>query len=79
MLLEGRSWECLQDRRLTGRAEAVNAISGSALKVFVDCVGLEVPGTYELPVTVHLPGGGDLTPSVSPEVVKVIMERDKEL
>ncbi|OGV61574.1 MAG: hypothetical protein A2498_11845 [Lentisphaerae bacterium RIFOXYC12_FULL_60_16] len=58
---------------VTGRPEILQYMVDGALSVFVDCVGLESAGVYELPVSVHLPPGLDVACTVVPETVKVIV------
>lgn len=56
---------------MEGRSELLESVSASDLRLFVDCVGLEPAGVYELPVQVHLPVSMDVTVSVTPKVVTV--------
>lgn len=58
---------------LEGPSERLDALSSGAVKVFVDCVGLAAPATYELPVTVHMADGGEISAVTDPKTVKVIL------
>jgi len=56
-----------------GRSELLAALSMDMVDAFVDCAGLDPSGTYELPVCVYLPKRPDVTSSVSPGTVKVVV------
>ncbi len=56
---------------LHGREEVVKRIPYDSIRVFVDCTGLDPLEVYELPVSVHLPSGIDVTTTVEPQMVKV--------
>jgi hypothetical protein len=58
---------------LNGQAAAVEGVIPDSIKVFVDCEGLQPAATYELPVSVHLSPGADVTAKVTPETVRVIV------
>lgn len=55
---------------LFGRAELVETVSQDAVKVFVDCLGLDPSAAYELPVNVYLPDP-ELKARVEPGTVRV--------
>ena len=62
------------DVSLHGRAEVVNGVRDDSVKVFVDCVGLRLsPAGKEMPVNVHLPPGVDVTATLDPERVRVLL------
>lgn len=61
----------MADATIEGRAELLENVLPDDVRLFVDCVGLEVGGTYELPVQVHVPGSKELSVTVVPKVVKV--------
>jgi YbbR domain-containing protein len=56
---------------LHGREGVVKRIADDSVKVFVDCVGLDPLEVYELPVSVHLPSGVDVTATVEPQTVRI--------
>lgn len=61
---------------LHGRPTLVNSIVYEAIKVFVDCAGLDADGEYDLPVNVHLPPEtADITVKVNPAIVKVRLNK----
>jgi len=64
------------DLSLEGRVEVLDGIGDDAIAVLVDCSELETAATYELPVMVHLPCQAEVTPTVSPDVVKVIVREE---
>ncbi|MCE9614602.1 MAG: hypothetical protein K8T26_10020 [Lentisphaerae bacterium] len=56
---------------LEGRSELLENVSEHDISVFVDCVGLVMGQTNEVPVQVHLPVYMDVTVTVVPKVVRV--------
>jgi YbbR domain-containing protein len=56
---------------LLGRTEVLEAIPRDAVRVYVNCVGLESDAAYELPVLVHLPPEADVEAVVQPKTVRV--------
>lgn len=62
------------DVSLTARAEVLDKISDDMIRIMVDCVELESPATYELPVIVHLPLDIDAKTTVEPKTVSVTLE-----
>ena len=59
---------------LHGRTEVLDGIAASSVRVFVDCIDLTVPATYELPVNIHLTPGTNARYDVEPKTVKVIIK-----
>jgi len=59
---------------LQGRAEVLERIVASSVRVFVDCADLAGAGTYELPVNVHLPKGLTVKAQVTPKTIKVVVK-----
>lgn len=57
---------------LHGRSEALDGLSESVIRVFLDAAGPPPPATSELPVNVYLPPGLDVTAEVDPASVRVI-------
>lgn len=62
---------------LQGMPETLENIADEAIKVFVDCSGLNDEATYELPARVHLPAGMDVAATVVPSVVKVVISLNR--
>jgi YbbR domain-containing protein len=56
---------------LRGRREELDSLAPEAVRVFVDLCGVETEGSYELPVNVHLPRGGDVSAGADPPTVRV--------
>ena len=56
---------------LEGPAERLENIGDDAFTVFVDCSELTTPGSYELPVRLHLPAASNIASTMEPEAVKV--------
>ena len=56
---------------LVGSSEILKNMGDDAVRVFVDCVGIDASVNYELPVEVHLPAQGDLNARADPEVINV--------
>ena len=59
---------------LHGRTEVLDGITANSVKVFVDCMDLAAPATYELPVNVHLPPGINARSDVKPKTIKVVIK-----
>jgi YbbR domain-containing protein len=57
---------------LHGREQILRGITADSVSAFVDCVGMDRSKSYELPVSVHLPAGVDVTTTVEPQTVKVV-------
>lgn len=54
-----------------GRAEIIDGIANEIMKVFVNCLGLDLLTTNPLPVSVHLPPGYEVTVQMDPETVRI--------
>lgn len=61
---------------LQGRAEVLEGIAASSIRLFVDCADLAGAGTYELPVNVHLPRRLAVKAQVVPKVIKVVLKEE---
>lgn len=59
---------------LHGRAEVLDGIAANSVRIFVDCMDLAAPATYELPVNVHLPPGINVRFDVKPRTIKVVIK-----
>jgi len=59
---------------LHGRTEVLDGITANSVRVFVDCMDLAAPATYELPVNVHLPPGINARSDVKPKTIKVVIK-----
>jgi hypothetical protein len=53
-----------------GRAEVLETMARDAVRVYVDCQGLDRAASYELPVNIHLPAV-DVKAKATPDTVKV--------
>ncbi len=61
---------------LHGSVEKVQSVADGALRVFVDCAGLETGREMRMPVHVNLPPGVDVSAAADPQTVKVkLVER----
>lgn len=59
------------DVTVEGRAEVIANLTEAEMFMFVDCIGLDLTGSYELPVQPHLPVTEDVSVNINPKVVKV--------
>ncbi|MFC1498263.1 YbbR-like domain-containing protein [Verrucomicrobiota bacterium] len=60
---------------LQGRPEVLDGIKENAILIFVDCSEINEPGSYDLPVQVHLPSGTDVNSLVEPKSINVIFKQ----
>lgn len=58
---------------LAGRAEILEKVTGDGVRVFVDCTNLNGPGEYELPLNAHYPNPAELTATIKPQTVRIVV------
>ena len=58
---------------LEGRPEIIDGITSEMMKVFANCLGMELSTTNPLPVSVHLPPGYEVTVQVDPDTVRIAL------
>ncbi len=58
---------------IMGRPESVDATKDNDVKALVDCIGLKAPGEYDVPVYAHVPAEVDLSTTVTPDRVHVVL------
>jgi hypothetical protein len=61
------------DLSVLGSPQAVNRIESGDIRIFVDCLDISEPGTYEVAAGVHLPDGVEVSTAVNPPMVKVTL------
>jgi len=59
------------DVSVLGSPEAVNRIGPDDIRIFIDCLDISDPGTYEVAAGVHLHGGVEVSTAVNPPMIKV--------